>query len=1210
MSLNGLDDPAIIESYQSALAEAGGWFLLKYVSRDVVALLAKGNGGVVEIRATIDDSDEKAPLYGFLQYRRRKVILRYVPEGISRLLQARVSVQFQSILDKFSPHDTVFSLAASSELTENALSSACLLHAASSSMTSSTSSLRRRRLGEITEDAEENGPPDIELRVSANTVSHTRSESVFSGISEATAVPTQQVIQDSETLSKSGTDSASRPPNGSPETKPSKPLPSVPRNLTGSRYNGTPQQHLLDQLSQPVPESRKSSQSTRPSLRDLDQTRARQPKVRPVHRPSPDLNARPRTAGSMAGSREARPVASLPAGMRSSTRKQSSSHSNRSQPDLTTTPLYARDIPPLPPLLVPPPPILIGSFSRNPPSSPRSIMSSTSTIGITPEKQRLMKALERRKKQMERQPPASDKKDPVSGYNSEDINIASSVQTTQEIVVTAEPVNCVTPPTETEHPQQTQENNLDTSKQKNHSIEEYNNTQTGQSVEISLPNTLAPDSAVDLTSMHPEDSQKSSKTPADAMKRPGFHSPEALQTSEKRFPDDGTTVYSPTEDINPLQAGSQPTELVEEPSTPGNEYILDNISMSISVSELQNMSDGESDMASKPSTRGRNSSQSSMVDEKQQPASEPHSPAMKSPESICETSLEPATTLLSTDDVTDHGLDDSVRPQNSGELVQKDREVDATSSPSIPNQPQMVNGESNKSLSNSNHGKQIESEGKSLTSSSNTVRGAEVVLSLADKRASHRKEKKEKKPNLDPIQIPSNAHDTDEEYLLSDDSFMEELGSATVQEARPIPVPRTPMTIVNGGSPADAWGGSRIVSNSSIAVHDIQALPIGQNAVPMLVAKKVNVSSGISKRIKALEMFSSREPRSPVVARAEPSRNRSSSPSAFEKFRKRASISQLPIPVSLPSSEKNSPDPKVNIRRQDTQSKRRSQSSNVSVSVTARIVRDPAASPSKPVENPTPEDPPLNLQKSEISVEQTTDAIPRSPPAARSPEHRLSVASDTGSKRNSFHGPAPRSDSISSRLSISSRPKFDNLHSQSSSDATHTPLDIVDETREEKKESRKSRLIRRMSSIASNSRRKGAMNSPVKDQQSPIVAPVQEVETASNPEIAQVVDIGEVNVQFPDTLLWKRRFMRVDERGYLILTPGIIDSNSRNVIKRYHLSEFCKPCLPDHDRQELPNSILLDFRDGSTLQCACESRQGQSAVLQTLLEAHNAHQQT
>ena len=62
-------------------------FLLKYAARDLVVLLARGTGGVAEIRIAIDGYEEKSPLYGFLQYRRRKVVLRYVPNGISRLLQ-------------------------------------------------------------------------------------------------------------------------------------------------------------------------------------------------------------------------------------------------------------------------------------------------------------------------------------------------------------------------------------------------------------------------------------------------------------------------------------------------------------------------------------------------------------------------------------------------------------------------------------------------------------------------------------------------------------------------------------------------------------------------------------------------------------------------------------------------------------------------------------------------------------------------------------------------------------------------------------------------------------------------------------------------------------------------------------------------------------------------------------------------------------------
>lgn len=55
--------------------------------------------------------------------------------------------------------------------------------------------------------------------------------------------------------------------------------------------------------------------------------------------------------------------------------------------------------------------------------------------------------------------------------------------------------------------------------------------------------------------------------------------------------------------------------------------------------------------------------------------------------------------------------------------------------------------------------------------------------------------------------------------------------------------------------------------------------------------------------------------------------------------------------------------------------------------------------------------------------------------------------------------------------------------------------------------------------------------------------------------------------------------------------------------KRYPLSEFHPPYIPDQDRQELPNSVVLDFKDGSTLQCACEHLQGQAGVLKGMFKA-------
>lgn len=67
-------------------------FLLKYVSRDEVALFDRGTGGVPDVRNAIDAFEENSPLYGFLQYRRRKVVLSYLPDDASRLVKGAPSL--------------------------------------------------------------------------------------------------------------------------------------------------------------------------------------------------------------------------------------------------------------------------------------------------------------------------------------------------------------------------------------------------------------------------------------------------------------------------------------------------------------------------------------------------------------------------------------------------------------------------------------------------------------------------------------------------------------------------------------------------------------------------------------------------------------------------------------------------------------------------------------------------------------------------------------------------------------------------------------------------------------------------------------------------------------------------------------------------------------------------------------------------------------
>lgn len=472
----------------------------------------------------------------------------------------------------------------------------------------------------------------------------------------------------------------------------------------------------------------------------------------------------------------------------------------------------------------------------------------------------------------------------------------------------------------------------------------------------------------------------------------------------------------------------------------------------------------------------------------------------------------------------------------------------------------------------------------------------------------HVTERREKrKPYLEPIQVPTPEY-SDEDNLLSDDSFMEELKSATVQEAKPVSVgsPVFPDNRDKQSPSPETWVNNRAVSNPSAAVNtqsaNLQAVAGGRSVSstyletasgpksPALVARKVNVSSGISSRIKALEKFTGN--RDVPATATPPNMAGSHSAQSFETFRKRASISQPPGSLNSPAISRSASTSRptsqaANLTRDDSQSSLNGTQTTSSVSVTARIVRDADGGSSD-----------NQLQASPLTVEHETSEVPVSPNLIAEPtiddgEKRSMSASSAGSGAATIQ----RSDS---RVSVSSKGEGEDM-----------------------KGSRTSRLLNRMSSITSNSRKgllgalspsgsfKGeeGITTPEKPPEpeaapaptpAPVPAPASAPASAPAPELP-AIEIGEVNVQFPDTLLWKRRFVRIDDKGYLVLMPANVDSTGRNLTKKYHLTEFRTPCIPDEDCQELPNSIVLDFLDGSTLQCACESRQGQATVLESKL---------
>ncbi|KAF7161504.1 hypothetical protein CNMCM5623_007075 [Aspergillus felis] len=1148
MSLNGLDNLAVIEAYQSALAEAGGWFLLRYVSRDEVTLLDRGTGGVPDVRSAIDSYEEISPLYGFLQYRRRKVVLSYLPEGLSRLIQgtstlarlcalfpptynladailcvARTTVQFQSILDKFSPHDTVFSFIKSADLTESALSSACLLHAASGSITSSSSSLRRRRLMEIAEDAEENNTTKDQTQA-ASPHADNRQRST-SHVSEATIVP------------PSVTSNARENPNGdesplvakSPQISQASDQVSISWDSRSERPAS--RRRFEDDISYAPSESRRSTQSARPSLRDLERASTYIPKVKRGPRPSVDGSGRPRTAGNLSRNAEQRPVASLPAGVRtSSLRKGNPSPSRPRSQGSPVASVSSRTAPPVPPLLVPP---LSMPISRPQLSPGAKSLSALSSSGTSNEKERLMKALQLRKTQMEKRAAESKK-----GRKGKDERL-TDVDENKENIDQADD--------KSKHDQETAAATEDSK-------------QPCPKMQLSiLPRSIA----LPEEKLAPAEKLATS----DSAKPDSAVGMEVANFDDKQLPNQSLLRTGNTLTANPEES-SETDQLQATQVPPKIEADAADRDLTVSVDD---------DTKSGPGL----------------PSADIHVPPQDIEKAATEETQEIVTSLSHLENYPVTGLDEALTVTDPADLT-------LPQSIPIPDSPT-----SNSQSSSTPEATVIapcpaEPQNDLIPETSNA--NSKNVNTRKDKR----------KPQLEPIQVPTPDY-SDDENLLSDDSFMEELKSATVEEAKPVSVGKSPLSPVypnnNDQIRSHAWKNSRAVSNPSALGHqfyNMQSLsgdrsvsgPYGDmdsGTGPVLVAKKINVSSGISKRIKALEKFSnSREASSNSGLNLAPP----TASSSFEALRKRASVSLSGGNSDTGSiSRHGSYSPEAfsrapSVKGRDSQSSTNAACTTSSISVTARIVRDATNTPSDSKPD-LPDSGVLNLQASPLTVERGS----LEPTITKSEERSMSSSSTTSSHQS-------RAASLSrseSRLSITSISKKEEAFlSKSTSDLSSSP--------EEKRTSRASRLLRRMSSITSNSKKSviGAFSPSVKEEESEPAAdekPKASVSTAA-------IDVGEVNVQFPDTLLWKRRFIWIDDKGYLILTPGNVDSSSRNMIKRYHLTEFRTPCIPDEDRQEMPNSILLDFLNGSTLQCACESRQGQASVLQTLIDAHSAHQQS
>lgn len=443
---------------------------------------------------------------------------------------------------------------------------------------------------------------------------------------------------------------------------------------------------------------------------------------------------------------------------------------------------------------------------------------------------------------------------------------------------------------------------------------------------------------------------------------------------------------------------------------------------------------------------------------------------------------------------------------------------------------------------------------------------------------------------VSPIKRVSSPDYSDEQFL-SDDSFMEELKSATVQEAKPISVSKSPIMPVFPRSVSDSK--STEEPRPASASSDLKR-PKRRNDPPMMpklpdlysarsssapyaplheaqlsspTLKKVGVSSGISQRIKLLEQLSSR-PTSPSSQLSSPSTALGSSP-AFPSTRKtsfRASQAAAEIARSSTHNSKSrpqlthlsksrSPDRNSNrmtdgVFRIDVATKS-GKARPESISVTARIVRgshNRISEVPEGVSRPRTSD----LYPSPLTVEHQPTR-PTSPPLSPlkppNPRYARSMSSTSTAPKSDV----ARRDSFSSRLSSTpSRRGSESELPRSMSDLSVNSMSNLDGSKDDKKESRKSRLFKRMSNISAASRRSIASAlSPVrKDIKEEAIVEHHEPSRETIKPLA--VEVGEVNIQFPDTLLWKRRHMKIEDEGILVLSASKSDNVSFPVRYSFH----------------------------------------------------------
>jgi len=531
---------------------------------------------------------------------------------------------------------------------------------------------------------------------------------------------------------------------------------------------------------------------------------------------------------------------------------------------------------------------------------------------------------------------------------------------------------------------------------------------------------------------------------------------------------------------------------------------------------------------------------------------------------------------------------------------------------------------------------------------------------------------------LEPLQIQVRLErHTSEHKFLADDDFMDELQTATFEQATPIAMSKSPASPFF--PPRRPSTRSAKSSNSIVTAVSTESVPLvpsvsdtldkrqiahelllpssePQSYLPTrtlsvssvrttdssILMRKSNVSSGISARIAALAEKSTRDGSPPVA----PASRKLSANSTIAQ-RKSSYVEQSAEAQATGGAERKqvgklSVWPAAATSNTFNQKARNAQSGNRdSVSVTARIVRVPRAG--EPINAPELQASPLLFNH-----QRPTQDNNRVPPAAA-----VTNTKSSQGEHDSVMSPQSR-DGLMSRGSVDTsatgrRKSFDRKSFKSLSGPTSPKKNALKQTMTQPpsddspdKTSRTSRFFKRISHLGKDKKKSASQVPTITTTPSEPMSPTSATRSgptspatvtsipesamenkpalappvvARNPAVATVsaskprpdsvadvpppVSIGDFNVQFPDAMLWKRRWIEIDGTGHLIFTAAARHSSiGKSFNSKFHLKELGPPFIPDMDRQEMPHSVICDLVHGEgSIQCASEDAMSQRQLL-------------